>query len=123
MTFQIDTGETVTIIPKSASVEEGQTLRFCDGVRAERTHRQIIENIEAHDDPDDLTKYVRDEGPVIDALSFNYPEYAAAIEDAFEDHLTVLRAGLAAMANANPAQPGNTGAPVTAQSAKSEKEF
>lgn len=75
---------------KSEMIDEGQTI-YRDGVWMERAHRQIIAAIEAHEDPDDLKDYMERESLLVDALHFEFPEYAAAVTDAFEDHLLMLK--------------------------------
>lgn len=88
------------IFVKSSVIEEGQKVDFRNATRAERLHRQIIENIGAHEDPDALNEYVAAESLIIDALFMEWPEYAAAVTDAHETHLIILRAGMASASTA-----------------------
>ncbi len=92
-----DTPEPQGIFVKSSVIERGQRVDLRDATRAERLHRQIIENIEAHEDPDALNEYVEAESLIIDAMFMEWPEYAAAITDAHEAHLIILKAGLASV--------------------------
>lgn len=116
MVLKIDTGFDRPS-PKSAIVEPTMGIDFSDGSRAERTSRQIIEAIECFEDAEDLDKYVLEENLIIDSIYINFPEYAAAITDAHENHRIMLTS---ASANPRPAAPDNTGAPVTAQSQSKE---
>lgn len=100
------------IVPKSHGIEGGVSYRSRPE-HAERVHRQIIENIEAHEDPDKLAEYLDAEDLIIDSLFMDFPHYAAAITDAFEMQRCILIAG-----QTSEAQRAKAGAPVIAQSSK-----
>ena len=106
------------ITPKSAWVDDTQNIRFTDWTRADRAKRQIIENIESHETPADLEKYMIGEELMIDALFLFDNEMSADIETAYRDHKAILRAGSASVA-----QSGSAPAiPATAQTTKEAKE-
>lgn len=91
MTFEIDTGGNgQDVFRKSSGIDDTMRVDMSDFVRAERMHRQIIENIEVHEDPADLDKYVADESVIIDALFLAWPDFAAAIQDVHETHRACL---------------------------------
>lgn len=91
-------------IPKSATVDASQRVRFTDWTRADRVKRQIIEAIEAIDDPDEVRDHVEAEQLILDALHLFDPSMAAEIDEFARDH----RAALVAGACPRPAVPGNT---------------
>lgn len=87
-----------TITPKSATIDSTQTVRFTDWARADRTKRQIIEAVEAHECPKELADYIDAESLMIDALYLFDPAMAEDIEVAANDHKVILQAGLASVA-------------------------
>jgi len=131
MSFTVDTGQK---FPDTKRIS-GFTFRdaridFTNRAQhAERFHRQIIENIEAQEDVDELDRYVADEDQIIDALFLAYPEYAAAIQTAHEEHRAILKAGAECerrlTAKSGPAEPGTQPAqsPNIGKSAKSGDEY
>lgn len=111
MTFSIDTGNDPYIpLAKSASVDEGQSISLSNGQRAERLHRQIIENIEACDSIEILEEYLAAEDLLLDAFYMDRPEYWAIIDDVKDTQFACLSAGEKRSANADtdPAEPGNS---------------
>ncbi len=85
---------------KGALVDETQRVVFRDYTRADRCKRQIIEAIEACDDPDALADYVLAETPVLDGLQSYSADMHAEIVQAAQDHRACLIAGRNSMKRA-----------------------
>ena len=88
MNFAIDTGEqteaALAPIPKSSGIDETQSVSLADPVRAERLHRQIIENLETCDDQTMLAEYWAAEQVLLDAFYLDRPEYWERIKETYE---------------------------------------
>lgn len=122
MTFAIDTGNTAPqIIPKSATIDSTMAVRFTSWDRADRTKRQIIEAIEAFEDPAELDDYIASEDLMIDALHLFDPDMSEEIKDAHETLRAALIDGAAnQFPNGNAVAPAPI--PAIAQSQSLEKE-
>ncbi len=86
MIFQIDTGAPVYEPAVKSRGIDGEISYRNRGTDAERTHRQIIEALEGFDSPDELDAHYAAESLIIDSLWMDYPQYATAIDDAYEEH-------------------------------------
>lgn len=114
----IDTGTVApVIIPKSAEIDDTQRPDLRHGIRAERIHRQIIEAIERHECPRELDDYMTAETVILDEMYLAWPDFSAAIQDAYETHRICLVAGGATTFADSP----QAGAPEIAQSQQKEK--
>lgn len=90
--FAIDTGSTTpSITPKSAGIDETQSVDLRNGERAERLRRQIIENIWAHETSIELEGYWEAESVILDAMWLQWPDFFSDCKDAYETQLSVLR--------------------------------
>jgi len=78
-------------------------------VHAERKHRQIIEEIETCDLPEDVDEVLCEHDEILDNFYLNFPDYADAIKQAATDWKAMLRP-----------EPAPSGAPVIAQSTESQ---
>lgn len=88
----IDTGtHTPPIKPKSAEIDETLSVNLSNGMRAERLHRQIIDNIWLHETSLELEAYWGAESVIIDALWLSWPDMFEAVKDAYETQLSILR--------------------------------
>lgn len=94
-------------IPKSATVDSTQNIRFTDWTRADRAKRQVIEAIEAHECPNELAQYIESESLMIDALFLFDPAMSEEIEIAASDHTVILQAGAASVAGSAPGGSGS----------------
>lgn len=101
--MMFDTGTTAPRA-KGWSVDDSQTIRFTDWPRADRTKRQIIENIEACEYLADLEDYANGESIVIDALSFYDETMSLEIDEAIKERRAELTYG----ASPRPAAPDTT---------------
>jgi len=112
MTFAVDTGAHLQQVRRlSSGIDRDARLSFIGRAEhAERFHRQIIGNIQSMEDRDDLDLYVADESLIIDALFLSFPEYAAAIQTAHEEHRILLQGAAdyerRHSAESDPAAPG-----------------
>lgn len=89
--MKIDTGTAYEPpTPKSAVVDDTQYIKLTDGVRAERYHRQIIQNIETCETTQDLDTYMEGESLLLDALYLNWPEFSAIVQASHDDHRAML---------------------------------
>lgn len=78
----------------SAKVEPGQRIRITNHKRADSEYRRVLQNIEAHEDPEALDLYMERESLLIDALAL-FDSYAAEdLHDKYRDHRSMLQAGL-----------------------------
>ena len=90
--FAIDTGNDTPERPiaKSTGVDETMRVSLKNGQRAERLHRQIIENLEACETVADLEAYVTDEAPLLDSMREEWPEFHDRIQETFEPQRCIL---------------------------------
>lgn len=90
--FNIDDDPDAPVIkPKSWGVDANQGIDYTYRMEAaERTHRQIIENIELHETAAELTEYWQSESVIIDAMNLSCPHYADAIDAAYKDQLAII---------------------------------
>lgn len=107
--IQIDTGSSQPPAAFSSSVDATQRVDLTNGLRAERYHRQIKENVEACETLADLESYCEAETLILDQLYLNWPEFHDIVTDAIEMQRAVLapRATPSAIADPRPAEPGN----------------
>lgn len=85
--FEIDTGETQDGKPYAKSRgTEGLRIDLTNYTRAERLHRQVIENIYACETQDILADYLDDEAPLLEAMASKWPHLHASVIDAAETH-------------------------------------
>jgi hypothetical protein len=88
MSFAIDTGQqaeaALAPIPKSSGVDDTQHISLANSQRAERLHRQIIENVEACDDQQMLDDYWKAEGVLLDTFYMDRPDYWQLIKDVYD---------------------------------------
>lgn len=91
--FSFDDGRESDRLPaKGDWIDGGQRVSFAGrGRDAERTHRQIIETIWTAETSDQLEDYMARESIVIDALWFDFPEFAALVDEAAEEQRAILR--------------------------------
>ena len=83
------------VIVKSAAIDSTQVVRFTDWNRADRTKRQIIDNITSMESAGGVRMYLADETLMLDALFLFDPDMSAEIYDAASDHIANLQHGAA----------------------------
>ena len=83
------------IIVKSAVIDSTQVVRFTDWNRADRTKRQIIDNITSMESAGGVQMYMADETMMLDALFLFDPDMSAEITEAASDHIANLQHGAA----------------------------
>lgn len=78
---------------KSFGIDGGVSFRR-QAVKAERFHRQMIAAIWEMTHPDAIAEYMKDESLVLDAMAFDFPEYAAAVDAAAKEVSEMLTAAI-----------------------------
>lgn len=92
-------------LPKSHGLD-GMAVSYRNrSVDAERASRQIIEVLQGFESVEDLREHFEAESLVIDAMNFDWPEYAARIVDAYEDQKILLTAGAQSAARLSERKP------------------
>lgn len=90
--FEIDLGEQHEARPFAKSRDtEGLVIRLHDFARADRLHRQVIQNVYACETREMLDAYLQDEAPLLEALSRSWPDLRAAVADAEQTQAACLR--------------------------------
>lgn len=112
MTFTIDTAERhVEVMVTTHGVDDTQRIVITSHKRAQPLFNKIKENIEAHEDQDDLDAYMARESLTIDALHLFDPHVSAELQDIYETHRACLVHGGVARRtqSGNPAQNAQDG--------------
>lgn len=126
MSFTIDTGpEPWEPVVYSAGLDTTSISYRGRGTDAERVHRKIICQIQEFEDAEKLDAHYRAESLIIDSLWLDYPQYAEAIDTAYEDHRMMLTGEYWSVkqlsANAEDRSPAEPGIP-NAQHAQNGKD-
>jgi len=97
MTFAFDTGWTKPdIMATTAGVDETQRIEVTDHRRAQSLFNKIRDNIEAHEDQDDLDVYMQREEMTLDALHLFDPFVSQELQEVYETPRSCLVHGGAA---------------------------
>ncbi len=120
--MKFDTGQRyIDVRAESASIETTQSVRVTDHRRAQSMTNRIIENIQAHECPQQLEDYWHRETLMLDALHLFDPTVTDHIRDIYDEHRAALiHGGAYKSAQAGPHQTAS-GNP-TAHDGNSDKE-
>lgn len=89
--FEIDTGERfIDVCAQSAAVDETMFVRITTRARAINLTNKIIENLQAHECPDQLADYWQREDAVLDALYLFDPHVVTHLRDVMDEHRAAL---------------------------------
>lgn len=87
----------------TGEAEPDLIISLTDPVRAERYHRQIIDQLYTVDTVDELEAVWSDKAAILDAMHLNFPDLYEIVVEEYD----TLKAGFAA-SRPRPAEPGNS---------------